>query len=130
MNRERLPAVLVTLALLALAAWTYSSGSSPVNGALATSTTTTTTAPAEPTTTAATTPTTTATTATTTVVSTTAAVPSTTVTANPQAYATALFRSAGSTFCTWARPKRQMVMQVHNATGGLPILVVALQKHS
>jgi hypothetical protein len=33
--------------------------------------------------------------------------------------------AAGSTYCTWIRPKRQLVMQVRNATGALPVLVVA-----
>ena len=35
--------------------------------------------------------------------------------------------AAGSTFCTWLSSRRRFVMQVRNATGGLPVLVVALQ---
>lgn len=34
--------------------------------------------------------------------------------------------AAGTTSCTWVRPKRHMVMQVHNATDSLPVLVVSV----
>lgn len=35
--------------------------------------------------------------------------------------------AAGSTFCTWVSSHRRFVMQVRNTTGGLPVLVIALQ---
>jgi hypothetical protein len=35
--------------------------------------------------------------------------------------------TAGSTYCTWARPKHHLKIQVRNATAGLPLLVVAVQ---
>jgi hypothetical protein len=35
--------------------------------------------------------------------------------------------TAGSTYCTWTSPRRRFVMQVRNATGGLPVLIVGMQ---
>jgi hypothetical protein len=36
-------------------------------------------------------------------------------------------RAAGSTTCTFARPRRHLVMQVRDATGVVPLQVVSLQ---
>ena len=174
MNDQRLPATLVTLVicgLVALGAWTYSSGSASVAGSPVTV--------APPPTaklgtgkpgTGKKPPRVTAPTRTSEAPSTTRAAPVTTVAANPHAYMLALVHdwqhrdrvaankiaapavvnvlfsqvwrasdgwsdkgcqgAAGSSFCTYSRPKRRLVFQVRNATGGLPTFVVALQKLS
>jgi hypothetical protein len=86
MNRRRLVAVLVLIGLIALGAWTYSSGS-VATGATAAAAPTTTVAPN------ANAPTTTRSPSSSTPVSTTTPAPTTTVAANPVAYSTALLRN-------------------------------------
>jgi hypothetical protein len=168
MNRRRIVVVAVVLAFAWLAVWTYSSGSD----ATATGVSATADGGASPS-------------PTTHVpkqhpqkqgqgqgkkqkgVPTTLGGPTTTVVANPESYATALFRywenrdriSAGavaaatvvtqlfhrrpfkaevftakgcvagpaSTLCTWTSARRRFVMHVRNATGTLPVLVMAVQ---
>jgi hypothetical protein len=157
MNRARMLTALVTLSLVGLAVWTYSSGSADNLGAAA----------PPPTTAGSPTPTTTTSRTPTTKQSppTTASVPTSTIAPNPQAYATALFgywaqrdrenaakvatplvvakmfghvwhkddgwqaqgcaAVSGATDCTWAKPRRHLVLRVRNPAGGLPPLVVA-----
>jgi hypothetical protein len=38
--------------------------------------------------------------------------------------------AAGSTSCAWSHPHRRLVLQVRNATGSLPLLVVGIQSSS